>query len=217
MRLGPSALRINAGRYTRGRSEGRILCTPCTHPHRFRSVSIPRCSTPDSGRAIQGLPGTHQISNAQRKSRCSLFCGRLRHRRGCKPACPALQLSTGRTPHLRDQVGQRRRDSKLSVVVVTITWSRHSRRIEPITRSTYGFCQGDRGAVTTSVMLIASTRQRRSEPYDASRSRSKYRGAVSLGNASVIWRESQPAVGCYMTFRCRIFRRASAVANQLGS
>ena len=118
IRLGPSALRINAGRYTRGRSEGRILCTPCTHPHRFRSVSIPRCSTPDSGRAIQGLPGTHQISNAQRKSRCSLFCGRLRHRRGCKPACPALQLSTGRTPHLRDQVGQRRRDSKLSVVVV---------------------------------------------------------------------------------------------------
>ncbi len=33
-------------------------------------------------------------------------------------------------------------------------------------------------------------------------------GAVSQGNAYVIWRESQPAVGCWVTFRCRIFRRA---------
>ena len=31
-----------------------------------------------------------------------------------------------------------------------ITWSRHSRRMEPITRSTNGLCQGDRGAVRTS-------------------------------------------------------------------
>jgi hypothetical protein len=27
----------------------------------------------------------------------------------------------------------------------TIRWSRHSRRIEPITRSTYARCQGERG------------------------------------------------------------------------
>jgi hypothetical protein len=32
----------------------------------------------------------------------------------------------------------------------TIMWSRHSRRIEPTSRSTKGFCQGDRGAVSTS-------------------------------------------------------------------
>src|SRR5215469_2725348 len=31
----------------------------------------------------------------------------------------------------------------------TFTWSRHSRRIEPTSRSTKGFCQGDRGAVST--------------------------------------------------------------------
>src|SRR5437588_6562350 len=31
----------------------------------------------------------------------------------------------------------------------TITWSRHSRRMEPTSRSAYGFCQGDRGAVST--------------------------------------------------------------------
>src|SRR5258707_15131903 len=32
----------------------------------------------------------------------------------------------------------------------TRRWSRHSRRIEPISRSTYPFCQGDRGAVGRS-------------------------------------------------------------------
>jgi hypothetical protein len=39
-------------------------------------------------------------------------------------------------------------------------------------RSTKGFCQADRGAVTTSSMPIAATRSRKSCPYDASRSRS---------------------------------------------
>jgi hypothetical protein len=33
---------------------------------------------------------------------------------------------------------------------ITTTWSRHSRRIEPITRSAYAFCHGERGAMTTS-------------------------------------------------------------------
>lgn len=32
----------------------------------------------------------------------------------------------------------------------TIMWSRHSRRIEPIARSTYPFCHGDRGAIGRS-------------------------------------------------------------------
>ena len=35
-------------------------------------------------------------------------------------------------------------------------------------RSTYGFCQGDRGAVMTSVMPIARTRWRNAGPYDLS-------------------------------------------------
>ena len=38
---------------------------------------------------------------------------------------------------------------------------------------TYGFWQGDRGAVTTSLMPITRTRSRKTGPYDASRSRSK--------------------------------------------
>ena len=37
-------------------------------------------------------------------------------------------------------------------------------RLEPITRSTNGFCQGDRGAVSTSSMPIASAPRRNSAP-----------------------------------------------------
>jgi hypothetical protein len=36
-----------------------------------------------------------------------------------------------------------------------IMWSRHSRRSEPIKRSAYAFCHGDRGAVSTSRIPIA--------------------------------------------------------------
>ncbi len=57
--------------------------------------------------------------------------------------------------------------------------------VEPMILSTYGFCQGERGAVTTSVMPIASTRRLNTVPYEASRSRTRKRGAVSRGNASV--------------------------------
>jgi hypothetical protein len=42
--------------------------------------------------------------------------------------------------------------------------------------STNGFCQGDRGAVRTSSMPIASTRSRKAGTYDLSRSRSKLAG-----------------------------------------
>src|ERR1700693_4660834 len=66
------------------------------------------------------------------------------------------------------------------------TWFRHSRRIEPITRSTYAFCHGERGAVTTSVIPLAATRLLKTEPYAVSRSRSRKLGAVSQGKASTI-------------------------------
>jgi hypothetical protein len=36
-----------------------------------------------------------------------------------------------------------------------MTWSKHSRRTEPISRSTNGFCHGDRGAESTSSIPIA--------------------------------------------------------------
>src|SRR6266851_5949694 len=53
---------------------------------------------------------------------------------------------------------------------------------------------GERGAVMTSTMPIASTRRRKFVPYEASRSRSRQRAAVSHGNASVTCCESQLAV-----------------------
>ena len=64
-------------------------------------------------------------------------------------------------------------------------WSRHSRRIEPITRSTYAFCHGERGA--RDDLSDAHRRDLSGEhrPYEASRSRSRNLGAVSHGNASI--------------------------------
>ena len=65
-----------------------------------------------------------------------------------------------------------------------IEWSRHSRLTLPIRRSTYGFCHGLRGAVTTSSTPIAVTVERNDCPDAPSRSRIRYRGAVPHGNAS---------------------------------
>ena len=39
----------------------------------------------------------------------------------------------------------------------TITWSRHSRLMEQITRSTYARCQGERGVDTTSSIPMSRT------------------------------------------------------------
>src|ERR1039458_6410048 len=78
-------------------------------------------------------------------------------------------------------------------------WSRHSRRIEPMSLSTQAFCQGDRGAIGWSRMPIARIRCKKTGPYEVSRSRMRYRGAWSHGNASVTWREMHSAVGFAVT------------------
>src|SRR5664280_3258661 len=78
-------------------------------------------------------------------------------------------------------------------------WSRHSRRIEPMSLSTQAFCQGDRGAIGWSRMPIARIRCKKTRPYEVSRSRMRYRGAWSHGNASVTWREIHSAVGFAVT------------------
>ena len=69
----------------------------------------------------------------------------------------------------------------------------------PISLSTYGFCHGDRGAVGLSRMPIARKRCLKIGPYAVSRSRIRYRGALSQGNASMIWREIHSAVGFVVT------------------
>jgi hypothetical protein len=61
------------------------------------------------------------------------------------------------------------------------------------------FCQGDRGAIGWSRMPIARIRCKKTGPYEVSRSRIRYRGAWSHGNASVTRREIQSAVGFAVT------------------
>src|ERR1022692_4510678 len=62
-----------------------------------------------------------------------------------------------------------------------MTWSRHSRRTDPTSRSANGFCQGDRGAVRISSMPRPWTRGRNWSPKMRSRSRIMNLGAVFLG------------------------------------
>src|SRR5450759_5258388 len=58
-------------------------------------------------------------------------------------------------------------------------WSRHSRRIEPMSLSTYAFCQGDRNAIGRSRIPMARRRCTKTGPYEVSRSLMRYRGAWS--------------------------------------
>src|SRR5947209_16873265 len=73
-------------------------------------------------------------------------------------------------------------------------WSRHSRRMEPISRSAKPFCHGERGAIGLSRMPIARRRRLTTEPKTRSRSRIRYLGADSQGKAAVIWRAIQSRV-----------------------
>ena len=62
---------------------------------------------------------------------------------------------------------------------------RYDRGIEPINRSAYAFCQGERGDVGRSRMPIDRTRRINISPYAPSRSRIRYRGICSQPQASV--------------------------------
>jgi len=80
--------------------------------------------------------------------------------------------------------------------------------MDPIRRSTYGFCQGDRAAVTTSSIPMPFATAMTSFPKMASRSRIKYRGASSHGNASRTCCAVHPSVGCSVTLKCTTRRRS---------
>jgi hypothetical protein len=99
----------------------------------------------------------------------------------------------------------------------TITWSVHSRRAEPIKRSTRPFCQGERNDVGQSRMPIAM-RTLNAARNALSLSRMRYFGAVSHGNASVIWRANHSAVGLRVTANhnnCRRFVAENKKCEQL--
>jgi hypothetical protein len=59
----------------------------------------------------------------------------------------------------------------------------------PIKRSAYPFCQGERIEVGRSRMPMARNRALNAPPNALSLSWMRYLGAVSQGNASVIWRK----------------------------
>src|SRR5450759_975914 len=61
------------------------------------------------------------------------------------------------------------------------------------------FCQGERNDVGRSRMPIAWMRRVNMLPKARSLSRTMYAGALSQGNASVIWRANHSAVGCRVT------------------
>ena len=70
---------------------------------------------------------------------------------------------------------------------------------DPIRRSTWPFCQGERNDVGRSRMPIAWMRRVNTLPKARSLSRTIYVGAQSQGNASVIWRANHSAVGWRVT------------------
>src|SRR5438094_5483736 len=74
--------------------------------------------------------------------------------------------------------------------------------MDPISRSTYGFCQGDCAAVNTSFIPMPFATAITSFPKIASRSRIKYLGASSHGNASRICCAVHVSVGCSVTLKC---------------
>jgi hypothetical protein len=96
----------------------------------------------------------------------------------------------------------------------TITWSKQSRRIEPIARSQYPFCQGERAAVGRSRMPIARIRLTKASPYTRSRSRNRYFGGFSQPIASVTCCAIHSAVGCAVTPNHRISRRSCRSINR---
>ncbi len=70
---------------------------------------------------------------------------------------------------------------------------------EPIKRSAYPFCHGERNDVGRSRMPIARTRALNATPNALSLSRMRYFGALSQGNASVICRANHSAIGLRVT------------------
>ena len=86
-------------------------------------------------------------------------------------------------------------------------WSRHSRRIEPITRSTTALALGARTGVMTVWMPIRRVCSGQSAPKLRARPRIRKRGCFRYGVASISCRHSLGAVGCRVTLMCSIRHR----------
>jgi len=120
-------------------------------------------SGPTSYGLIQAVPVANQIRTYWWCSRRELGdkeCVRpVRWR--AKPAHPSPRIDAC-VPHYNIQI----RQQHMSEVPLSeqTTWSRHSRRIEPISRSAYPFCHGERGDVGRSRMPIDRSRRMKTMP-----------------------------------------------------
>src|ERR1019366_3888147 len=83
-------------------------------------------------------------------------------------------------------------------------WSKHSRRIEPMSLSTYAFCQGDRNAIGRSRMPMAHRRCTKTDPYEVSRSRMRFAARGPMGKPRDLARDP---------LRSRVFRHAKRQPN----
>src|SRR5262249_18171113 len=84
-------------------------------------------------------------------------------------------------------------------------WSRHSRRIVPISLSTYGFCHGDRGAVGLSRMPMAPNRCLKIGPYAVS----PLQDLLYFVRDPWPWGKPHEAAGIHRTSRQRYSRVAA--------
>jgi hypothetical protein len=83
-----------------------------------------------------------------------------------------------------------------------ITWSKHSLRIEPITRSTYALCQGDLGA-------------RKNQPLITERILAKHKGVLRQNRIRTLKEENQ-AISLATAVRLNDPRRTYRGAGGLG-
>ena len=84
---------------------------------------------------------------------------------------------------------------------MTMTWSRHSRRSVPTSRSAIAFACGVAIGVSTVSMPMPRVRTMKSRPYDRSRSRIRKRGSSPHGVASISWRHTHSAFGWSVTLK----------------
>ena len=152
----------------------------------------------------------HERSDAGRRGRASLRCSRGRElvASSAHPCSRTGVFGSDCSSSHNSAADGRWRSPK------TITWSKQSRRIEPIARSQYPFCQGERAAVGRSRMPIARIPLIKASPYTRSRSRNRYFGGFSQPVASVTCCAIHSAVGCAVTPNHRISRRSCRRINR---
>ena len=188
---------------TKNPAERSVTAVECVHPLRARIA----CSTLRR-KAERPWPTQRSGCSGGGVRRLEAL-PRYRRARGARQGVVRARPSRERDACARrdSSRGNLRRRRRRCRSFSTITWSRSSRLMVPITRSAKGFCHGERGVVRTSARPMAFTRCRNCPPKMPSRSRMRNRGAESWGKASTTCCAVQAAVGESVTLKCTTRRR----------